>query len=200
MVIEAIKNFKEQINEMINLNLQKTVVHYDTELTIRLTKADMFNEHILLPRAELNDNIYNMVDQFVERNHGQVESLMIFCEPISEALQNTFREVYRDHYEEAYLKMGLYLRRRYLRVILLMSTMLLSFAMRSIGSSVLQDSFLWDVITNIGIFCLWETGYTHLGRMEAREKRRLIACARDLKIEFECFDLGLDDDDEDEEE
>lgn len=55
-----------------------------------------------------------------------------------------------------------------------------------IYSKIAQSgNFLVDVISNVGVFCLWEIGYTHFDRSDAAAERRRIARARDAVIRFE---------------
>ncbi len=48
-----------------------------------------------------------------------------------------------------------------------------------------ESSFLLDVISNVGVFCLWEIGYTHFDRSDAAAERQRVARARDAVIQFE---------------
>ena len=151
-----------------------------------MTKEEVFDRHVLLPHAELNPTVYNAVNQFTERYRGERMTLTVFCDIVSESLQHTFREVYAAHYEDEYRKVTMYLYRRYSRVILLVIISVIAYHVGSYWTSQLEKgNFLLDVISNIGIFCIWEIGYTHFERKDAVEERKRIIRARDAEIVFQ---------------
>ncbi len=157
----------------------------EEELVLRVKKQDLFDSHVLLPHAEVNEIIYNSVDTFVEKYAGENLKLSIFTDPVSESVQHTFQESYRAHYAEEYQKITRYLRRRYIRVVILLAV--------SIGLFFLWDYLLRNttatnvfltIMTNMGAFCLWEVGYTYFARAEAVEERKQVARALNAKISF----------------
>ena len=161
-------------------------VQYEEELTLHLTKEELFDRHVLLPHAELNDIVYKAVDQFTDRYSGDHMTLTIFSDAVSESMQHTFREVYLSHYEDEYRKVTLYLYRRYNRVILLLiSSLIAYYAVTFLNTQMGHTSYLLNVISNIGVFCIWEIGNTHFTRQEATEERKKIIRARDAEIIFQ---------------
>ncbi|MBR0219146.1 MAG: hypothetical protein IJQ33_08095 [Clostridia bacterium] len=161
-------------------------VQYEEELTLHLTKEELFDRHVLLPHAELNDIVYKAVDQFTDRYSGDHMTLTIFSDAVSESMQHTFREVYLSHYEDEYRKVTLYLYRRYNRVILLLiSSLIAYYAVTFLNTQMGHTSYLLNVISNIGVFCIWEIGNTHFTRQEATEERKKIIRARDAEIVFQ---------------
>ena len=155
------------------------------ELALHFSKDELFDRHVLLPHAELNHAVYEAVRQFTERYGGERMTLTIICDSIGESLQHTFREVYGLHYEDEYRKVTTYLHRRYCRVIFLVIISIIAYDVGSYWTSQLEQSnFILDVITNIGIFCIWEIGYTHFERQEAIEERKRIIRARGAEIYF----------------
>lgn len=161
-------------------------VQYEEELTLHLTKEELFDRHVLLPHAELNDIVYKAVDQFTDRYSGDHMTLTIFSDAVSESMQHTFREVYLSHYEDEYRKVTLYLYRRYNRVILLLIASLIAYyAVPLWTTQTGHTSYLLNVISNIGVFCIWEMGNTHFARRDAAEQRKKIIRARDAEIVFQ---------------
>lgn len=161
-------------------------VQYEDELTLHLKKEELFDRHVLLPHAELNDIVYKAVDQFTDRYSGDRLTLTIFSDAVTESMQHTFREVYLSHYEDEYRKVTLYLYRRYNRVILLLiSSLIAYYAVTFLNTQVGQASYLLNVISNIGVFCIWEMGNTHFTRQEASVERKKIIRARDAEIVFQ---------------
>ena len=160
-------------------------IRYENELTLYVGKHELFDRHVLLPHAELNATVYEAVNQFTERYRGEGMTLNIICDSVSESLQETFREVYLSHYEDEYRNVTMYLYRRYRRVVLLIIISVIAYYVGSFWTSQLEQSnFLLDVITNIGVFCIWEIGYTHFDRVDAAGERKRIIRARDAEIIF----------------
>ena len=155
------------------------------ELVLKLDKRELFDTHVLLPHAELNEIVFNAVNQFVAKYRGERLKIVVYCGVVNQATQDTFREVYRVHYEDEYQKISRFLARRYIRVaMLLVISALAYYGSRLLNAHMTNNSFLLDVVANIGVFCLWEIGYTHFARADASEERRRILRARDAEIEF----------------
>ena len=164
----------------------KTPSMQEEELVLRLRKDELFDTHVLLPHAELNEIVYNSVDQFVGKYKGDRLTLSIFSEPVNEAIQNTFREVYRAHYTDEYQKVTRFLKRRYYRVVALLLVSIGSFCLwKFMSGKGLGSDILMTIITNVGAFCLWEVGYTQFARKDAMDERKRIERARDASIEFQ---------------
>ena len=175
------RNRKEDAAELAKLPSEMI----EEELVLKLKKEELFDSHVLLPHAELNELVYKSVDQFVGKYGGEKLAVSIFTDPISESVQHTFQEAYRAHYSEEYHKISRYLRRRYIRVICLL---IVSVAFFFLWDYLLRNTSVTNVfltiMTNVGAFCLWEVGYTHFARVEASEERRQIARALKAKISF----------------
>ncbi len=157
----------------------------EDELVLRLRREELFDPHVLLPHAEMNEVVYRSVDQFVSKYKGKQMTLSIFSDPVNEAVQNTFREVYRAHYADEYQKINRYLKRRYYRVIALLLFSIGAFCLwKYLSVNEIGFDILYSIITNVGAFCLWEVGYTQFARKDAMDERARIERARDAKIEF----------------
>ena len=156
----------------------------EEELVLLLNKDELFDRHILLPHAELNQAVYQAVDQFVEKYGGSRLRLVLFCEPLSESTRNIFREAYASHYEDEYRKVLHYLRRRYWRIVMMLLLSLLAFCLWVTRGGSSTGSVLWLMVSNVGAFCLWEIGYTHFDRADAFALRKRIVRARTAEIEF----------------
>ena len=186
------EKLKEYVNKhhfifsLLSTRNRLSPVRYEDELTLHLTKEELFDRHVLLPHAELNASVYKAVDQFTDRYSGDHMTLTIFSDAVSESMQETFREVYLSHYEDEYRKVTLYLYRRYNRVILLLiSSLIAYYAVSLLDVQMGHTSYLMNVISNIGVFCIWEIGNTHFTRREATEERKKIIRARDAEIVFQ---------------
>lgn len=153
-------------------------------MVLRLGKDELFDRHILLSHAELNQAVYRAVDQFVEKYSGSRLRLVLFCEPLSENIRSVFHEAYAAHYEDEYRKVRHYLRRRYWRIVMMLLLSLLAFCLWVTRGGSSTGSVLWLMVSNVGAFCLWEIGYTHFDRADAFALRRRIERARNAEIEF----------------
>ncbi len=109
----------------------------------------------------------------------------IFCDPVSESLQNTFREVYAAHYRDEYRRVILSLRRCFMRVVMLIIAGLIAyFAVKYLSANAGERNFLIAAIAIIGAFCLWEIGYTQFSWKDAEVERKRIVRAMEAEIEF----------------
>ncbi len=52
---------------MLSRGGKPPVAQEETELTLHLSKKELFDRHVLLPHAEVNECVYSAVNQFVER-------------------------------------------------------------------------------------------------------------------------------------
>ena len=165
----------------------KTTGVDESELVLKLKKDELLDKHVLLPHAEVNPLVYEAVDRFVEKYSGDKMTLTVMSDNVSPLIQNIFEESYRSHYEDEYQKITRYLKRRYMRVVGLIGIVIISFAivymlMRFTNISDFNLNFL----TQIGVFCLWEIGYTHYDRVEASGEKSRIVRAKDAIVQFQC--------------
>ena len=72
------------------------------KLVFQLEKNELMNRRIVAPHSELNPEIYSDVDSIVSRNPVESLSISIYTAPVSEALQNKIREIFREHYDDEY--------------------------------------------------------------------------------------------------
>ncbi len=94
--------------------------------------------------------------------------------------------MFYSYYEDEYRKLSRYLDRRYIRVAVLLAISVAAYFGGRFYSRLAQESgFLLNVISNVGVFCLWEIGYTHFDRSDTAAERRRVARARDAVIHFE---------------
>ena len=165
----------------------KTAKMNEDELVLRLTKDELLDKHVLLPHAEVNPLVYDEVNRFVERYDGGKMTLTIMCDSVSPITQNVFKESYHSHYEDEYQKITRYLKRRYLRVVGLIGIIILAFGITyALMRFTNISDFNLNVISQIGVFCLWEIGYTHYDRVEASAEKSRIVRAKDADIQFQC--------------
>ncbi len=190
MLLKGYKKRNRQ-DEFGETDRVETPFELQEELVLRLDSKELFDPHVLLPHAELNEIVYKCVDHFVGRYRGKKMTLSIFTDTGNEAVQNTFREVYRSHYEEEYQRINRHLRRRYIRLFLLIAVSLSAFWIWDLlADKISGHSVILSIITNVGAFCLWESAYTQFARQDALVERQRIIRARNAEIVFHSSRSG----------
>ena len=157
----------------------------ETELVLKLKKEELFDQHILLPHAELNSIVYNCVDTFVEKYKGEDMTLFIFSNSISPMMQDVFREVYRSHYEDEYKKVNRFLNRYFYKGIALVVIAIMAFLIsRYVFRQTGEETIFSYILGNVSCFCIWEVGYTQFTRRDLSDERKRIRRALNAKIDF----------------
>ena len=179
--------YKKRNRSDSGVNAQKKYASmHETELVLKLKKDDLFDPYIMLPHAELNKAVYSSVDSFVEKYEGDTLSISVCTDPVNHVVQNLFREVYCAHYEDELQKTARYLKRHYIRVIVLLVISVLCFLLCNHTVKFLPDETIFSyLIGNIGCFCLWEVGYTHFAARDAVHGKKRITRALNATIDFE---------------
>lgn len=140
---------------------------------------------MLLPQAELNEAVYRSVNVFVEKYRGDGMTLTIVSGPVSESVQNTFREVYKAHDRDEREKVPRFLMRRFNRSLVLLILSLTAFVLGNNLTSFFNDHAVFlSVVGNLGAFCLWEVGYTQFSAKDAVLEKKRIERALSAVIEF----------------
>ena len=183
----AMKGYKKRNREDEISSEERTRSPFEEqeELVLRLDSKELFDPHVLLPHAELNEVVYKCVNHFVSRYRGDKLTLSIFTDTDNEAVRSTFREVYRAHYEDEYQQINRHLKRRYVRLFILLAVSLTAFWLWDLlAENASGHHILLTIMTNVGAFCLWETAYTQFARQDALAERQRIMRARDAEIVF----------------
>ena len=158
----------------------------ETELVLKLKKEELFDQHILLPHAELNKVVYNCVDTFVQKYKGDEMTLYICTNSVNPIIQDVFREVYRSHYEDEYKKVRRNLMRYRRRAIILVLVAVAAFIISSqVARFTSTETIFSYIIGNASCFCLWEVGYTYFTTRSLREEKKRIERALSAKIDFQ---------------
>ena len=172
-------------NRSDNGGVNKVSKMEETELVLKLNRDEILSKYVVAPHAEVNQVIYDAVNQFVGKYSGDKLLISIMSDDVPEPVQNIFKEVYYLHYEDEYQKITNYLKKRYLRAAMLLVISIVSFSLGGITLEVIP-SYIISMFGEISIFCLWEVGYTHFDRENSKGERKRIMRARDAEIEFHC--------------
>ena len=158
----------------------------ETELVLKLNKDELFDQHVLLPHAELNSIVYSSVDAFVEKYQGDGMTLSICTNSLNPMIRDVFREVYRSHYEDEYRKVTRSLKRHYIRIAVLLIVSVLAFVISSkVAKLSSVETIVSYLIGNISCFCLWEVGYTQFESLDLADERKRIKRAMNATIDFQ---------------
>ena len=159
---------------------------YETELVLKMKKEEMFNPYVFMPHAELNNDVYECVDSFVDKYKGDEMSLLIYTDSVNPMIQDVFREVYREHYEDEYKKVNRQLDRFRLRFIILIIISIAAFIISNhLAVRTDHQSIFSYLIGNVSCFCLWEVGNTHFRASDLFLERKRVKRSMDAKIEFQ---------------
>ncbi len=153
-------------------------------LDLKYEKSELFDPHILAPHSELNNGIYETVDKLIDKMGASSLSLCFHTEKLGEIVQEKVRESYFEHYSDELRGLSRSLTRIYIRAVLLLviSLTLLFF---SLTFSWLQDrGLILLVVTNIGVYFLWELGNTWFRWLDLTRRQSNMRTARSAKITF----------------
>ena len=181
------EHYKKRNRSDSAVNTQKkNASMHETDLVLKLKKEELFNQHILLPHAELNSIVYNNVDTFVEKYKGDGMSLSICTDSVNPIIQNLFREVYRSHYEDELNKINRYLKRHYGRAAVLLIVSIAAFVIsRQLTKIYPSETIMSYLIGNISCFCLWEVGYTQFATRDVANEKKRVTRALNAEISFQ---------------
>lgn len=158
----------------------------ESQLTLNLKKDELFDPYVVLPHPEVNPVVYEAVDRFVQRYGGDGMKISIMSgDDVNPSIQEVFREAYRSHYDDELQKTENYLHRRYVRVFMLVLVCIAALLTGSFLSERLtRFELIAGIVMELGVFCLWEIGYTHFDRSDASLRKKTILRARNAEIEF----------------
>lgn len=150
-------------------------------LTLKISAADMFDDMIVAPHNEINDRIFDNIDRFTRRGHFTGDlSIAIYTDSVSPIIQEKFRELFLEHYEDD-LKEA--------RAALIMRLMLLFlFIVLSVVNIALWEHLkgrlLLSVFQNIWAFMLWKIGDTFIDGVQKWRNYRRIELIKQAEIRF----------------
>lgn len=148
--------------------------------------GQLFHPMVIGPHLEINSEIIDVVERFViaQRELTPLE-LYIYCgTDISDHMQETAIEAFREHFKDEERRLNRILRKRTRRGLLLFCTSMSIIFVWSQYDAVAGTSILWTVLGNMGGFFLWEIGNTHFRHVDDyTELERALVC-KDAEITF----------------
>lgn len=151
------------------------------ELMLKLDKGEIFDPMVLLPHFEVNADVYEAVDRFVEGRDGMREmKLTILSNGVEPVMQHSFRETFAEHYQDEYRKLSKHIRSFFIKILILV---LISVPAILIWEHI-QDGVVGVLVETLWGFSLWEVGYTLVDYISEWKLCRTILCIKNAKIEF----------------
>lgn len=168
-----------------NENKSLTDKRSPSELSLKLDSSMLFDPIILAPHTEINKDICAAAEAYIEK-HCPPEGVVIniFITKINDIVKEKFIENFVEHYTDYIIKTKRYITRRIIRMLLLVLISLAIIAVSFSGIAGEISSFGFVVVSNIGIFLLWEIGYTFFDNNEAVERLKKYTALANAKIEF----------------
>ena len=155
-------------------------------LDLRLKNPGAFFNTIQAgPQMVINEAYASVVNRFLAAQGPVPLRIDLLCtDPVSEAMQDTMRDVYTTYYEMEEKRIGKELEGRYRRIILLFIVSLISIGFLRQVSLLNDEVIAWEIIGNFSAFGLWQIGYYHFERNEGYDKLLLVHCAKYAKLNF----------------
>ena len=154
------------------------------EPDLKYEKNELFDPHVLAPHSELNTGIYETIDRLIDKMGASSLSLCFHTEKLGEIVQEKVRESYFEHYSDELKGLERTMTRIYIRAVLLL-IISLSLLFFSLTFSWLQDrGLILLVVTNIGVYFLWELGNTWFRWLDLSRRQTNMRTARSAKITF----------------
>lgn len=151
------------------------------KLTLKIRGDEMFDPMVIAPHNEINERIFAQIDRFTRR--GKLSSnlsIAIYTDIALPVIQEKFRELFVEHYEDDLKTARDALRTRYLLIIvfILLSITNIAFWYR------LREKVMLNVFQNIWAFMLWKIGDTFIDGINKWRNYRRIENIKRAEIHF----------------
>ncbi len=149
-------------------------------------KKELFNGLVIAPHLEMNAEILNAVDHFLEMS-TQYAPLTLYLhtsEIISEELQSVAREAFQMYYQDAERKVRHHLQSQYSRSVWMIVIGITAFRFLSYWSGQNSDTIMWEILGSFAAFSLWKVGDTVFENTEDMDKLAHILIAKSADIQF----------------
>ena len=153
------------------------------ELDLKLDDTGKwFDPLVIGPHLELNTNVSDSVDRYLvtQRRPRPLMIVLHGLGEVSEPMQETMRDIFREHYEDETRRVSHYLERRYLRLIILLVALETWIKM----NGPRHVNTVETVLSNLAAFSLWQVGSTFIERTQAYEEQLRMTIARIAEIRF----------------
>lgn len=155
-------------------------------LDLRLENpGDFFNAIQAGPQMVINEAYASVVNRFLAAKGPVSLRIDLLCaDHVSEAMQDTMREVFVMYYEMEEKRIGKELEGKYRRIMLLFVVSLISIGFLRQFTILNDEVIAWEIIGNFAAFGLWQIGDIHFERNDGYDKLLLVHCAKYAKLNF----------------
>lgn len=145
-----------------------------------------FDPLVIGPHLELSTNVSNSVDRFLANQRKPLPLLIVLhgLGSVSEPMQETMRDIFREHYDDEVRRVSHYLERRYLRLIILLCVSIVALEVWIKMNGPRHVNTVETVLSNLAAFSLWQVGSTFIERTEAYEELLRMTIAKIADIRF----------------
>ena len=157
------------------------------ELDLKLDDTGKwFDPLVIGPHLELNTNVSDSVDRYLvtQRRPRPLMIVLHGLGEVSEPMQETMRDIFREHYEDETRRVSHYLERRYLRLIILLGVSIVALETWIKMNGPRHVNTVETVLSNLAAFSLWQVGSTFIERTQAYEEQLRMTIARIAEIRF----------------
>ena len=157
------------------------------ELDLKLDDTGKwFDPLVIGPHLELNTNVSDSVDRYLvtQRRPRPLMIVLHGLGEVSEPMQETMRDIFREHYEDETRHVSHYLERRYLRLIILLCVSIVALETWIKMNGPRHVNTVETVLSNLAAFSLWQVGSTFIERTQAYEEQLRMTIARIAEIRF----------------
>ena len=151
------------------------------KLTLKIRSEDMFDPMVITPHSEINGGIFARIDRF--STHAGIDSdfsIAIYTDTTLPIIQEKFRELFIEHYEDDLRTVKKKLGARYMMIFLFI---LLSTANIVLWNH-LRGRVMLNVFQNVWAFMLWKIGDTFIDGIRVWQNYRRIINIKRAKITF----------------
>lgn len=154
---------------------------YISDLVLKIKKEDLFDSMVLAPHNEINDKIFQAVENYQQQLKGfETFKLILFTDITSKPLKEKFKELFKEHYEDENKRANKKLRHAAYKTIFLV---ILSIAILFTWYK-LQDIIIRDLFGTLWAFNLWEASHYFLETMTHLHKKRALSNIKNIEINF----------------
>lgn len=148
--------------------------------------SQLFHPLVIGPHLEINQEIVDAVEHFVSalRELTPLEVYFYSASTVSDHLQETAIEAYREHFMDEERRVLRNLRSRTRRSTILFCVSMTIIFVWSHYDAVAGQSVIWTVLGNMGGFFLWEIGNTHFRHTDDYIELERIMICKDAGIMF----------------
>ena len=153
------------------------------ELVLKVPKSEMFDPIVVAPHNELNQDLYNAVRRYVDKYMDDELSITIYTDT-SAPIEEKFREIFKEHYEDEFKAVKRRLRRNYLRIVLLTALSVTILTMWMFMERKFANNVALVMLGNFGAYYVWEIGNTNFDMIQNRGDYQKLRQIMSAKIEF----------------